>query len=164
MVGYVIGKQLAVRFLAASGVSIINERGLEMNIELDNGWELGIETKLGGIHGLKSPPTIHGYRVFYSISRVTSIKNGVIKFIAWDGDGKEIAILLGCDHVKVIKDGDSARCLYCGTYMGWWCPESPTNLCDYFHTTTVIEYGREISDERYDSDDCIYCHQPEERK
>jgi hypothetical protein len=75
-------------------------------------------------------------------------------------------VLAGCPHEIGPRDPDileklkrdkwactSAICLHCRKSMGWWCPASPSQTCDYEHP-----------DGRYDDDDCIYCHGPEERK
>lgn len=49
--------------------------------------------------------------------------------------------------------GSLAVCSVCGNSLGWYCPDSPTHLCDYRQ-----------EDESYDEDCCRYCGQPEERK
>lgn len=48
----------------------------------------------------------------------------------------------------------SCYCEGCG-YDGktWWCPKSPSGLCDY-------KQGNGY----YNMDNCIHCHQPDERK
>jgi hypothetical protein len=48
---------------------------------------------------------------------------------------------------------DGANCEGCGLGMGWYCPKSPTHICDY-----------QQEDGSYDSDHCIHCHMPDERK
>jgi hypothetical protein len=48
---------------------------------------------------------------------------------------------------------DSAYCAACGLDMGWYCPVSLTHICDY-----------EQEDGTFDSDHCIHCHMPDERK
>jgi hypothetical protein len=48
---------------------------------------------------------------------------------------------------------DGANCEGCGLDMGWYCPCSPTHVCNY-----------EQEDGSYDSDHCIHCHMPDERK
>lgn len=52
-----------------------------------------------------------------------------------------------CSH-NWIKRGDSLVCSNCRTNAGWWCPKSPERLCQY-----------EINSEY-----CIYCGMPDERK
>lgn len=43
-----------------------------------------------------------------------------------------------------------AVCTICRKNFGWYCPTSPDKLCNY--------------DPPGNSDDCNYCHQPDERK
>lgn len=75
----------------------------------------------------------------------------------------------------------SARCEDCDRYFGWWCPKSPDNMCHY-HTYKVEGFlltaravelvdGTEHILEDYDGeprfetdDDCLFCHDPDERK
>lgn len=67
-----------------------------------------------------------------------------------------LAYLLSlCKHeeLNINEGGMSAKCNICGKYFLWYCPSSPTLTCDY-----------KQEDGFYDEDDCIYCHQPEERK
>jgi hypothetical protein len=45
-----------------------------------------------------------------------------------------------------------AFCAGCGTHLGWYCPESPDHYCHY------------DEDEDPCRDDCLHCHQPDERK
>lgn len=49
--------------------------------------------------------------------------------------------------------GGKAKCAVCGEYYGWWCPDDPSNVCDYEH-----------EDGSYDEDNCRYCGMPDERK
>jgi 8-oxo-dGTP pyrophosphatase MutT (NUDIX family) len=42
---------------------------------------------------------------------------------------------------------------FCGFNLIWYCPKSPTGLCNYEHLNG-----------HYNEDDCIYCHMPYERK
>lgn len=49
-----------------------------------------------------------------------------------------------CPHRFEEKD-EAAICAGCDWIAGWWCPESPTNVCSY------------------DEGDCIYCGEPESR-
>ena len=65
-----------------------------------------------------------------------------------------------CKHEYVpytLKSGEKLAhkpCPKCNKYFdGWWCPKSKDTFCDYNH-----------DDGHYDSDDCKYCHQPDERK
>ncbi len=46
------------------------------------------------------------------------------------------------------EHSDSASCSICGVDLGWWCPENPKGYCEY--------------DDK--SENCIFCHQPDERK
>jgi hypothetical protein len=48
---------------------------------------------------------------------------------------------------------DGAHCEGCGRDFGWYCPDSPKHICDY-----------EYEPGRFNSDDCIHCHMPDERK
>ena len=50
-----------------------------------------------------------------------------------------------------------ARCGLCHDWISWYCPSSPNHLCNYEHTD---EQGWNW----LDPDDCVYCHQPQERK
>jgi hypothetical protein len=65
-----------------------------------------------------------------------------------------------CTHtfVKRSKSSDTAVCDVCGMHGGWYCPESPTHICDYEH------YDGEMGYYYHDEDDCIHYHEPEERK
>lgn len=71
---------------------------------------------------------------------------------------------LECRHEVVEQcgyEGWSLRCSICGEGLGWYCPDSPNHVCEYYG----YHWGDDESDEPYtDEDDCIYCHQPEERK
>lgn len=49
---------------------------------------------------------------------------------------------------------ESGACWICGKEFGWYCPDSPDHICDYYHEDLKGFY----------QDDCIYCHQPKERK
>ena len=46
-----------------------------------------------------------------------------------------------------------AFCTVCEEYFGWYCPTSPTKLCEY-----------KQPDGGYNEDNCVYCHLSEERK
>ncbi len=85
-----------------------------------------------------------------------------------------------CRHIIELKF-DQAWCGDCNQYFGWWCPDSPDNTC-YYHTYEVDAYlltSRMVTlidgtehilrdyegDPKYESDDdCVFCHDPEERK
>lgn len=58
-----------------------------------------------------------------------------------------------CKH-EIIKQGmvdcAIAVCKKCGKHFGWWCDKSEKHYCEY--------------DEKNPYDDCIYCHEPEERQ
>lgn len=78
-----------------------------------------------------------------------------------------------CKHEEVIhnrfSDGEngSVCCSVCGKDLGWWCPESPSHICEYYgnHERGHLVKGEwSYEGEWYDYDDCIYCHEPEERK
>lgn len=45
----------------------------------------------------------------------------------------------------------SVSCAVCGEGLGWYCPVNPKGYC---------EYGKDD----HCNDDCIHCHQPDERK
>lgn len=56
-----------------------------------------------------------------------------------------------CTHTaKLQRSWGSVSCEVCGKGLGWWCPKSPNNLCDY--------------DPPGDFDHCRFCGNPEERK
>jgi len=57
-----------------------------------------------------------------------------------------------CTH-HIVECGSSAKCVVCEQDFGWWCPDNPSHICDY-----------EQPDGRYDSDQCVHCGQPNERK
>lgn len=73
-----------------------------------------------------------------------------------------------CKHEYVIEtDYESAVCEICGKDLGWWCPESPNHVCEYYgnHRGGRLENNYwNFEGKWYDEDDCIYCHQPYERK
>ena len=84
-----------------------------------------------------------------------------------------------CPHdAPKIQSGDSSKCSECKALLGgWWCPDSPDNSCYYSsekdkssNSVVKLEDGREIPldkdhDPEYEtSDDCLFCHQPDERK
>lgn len=73
-----------------------------------------------------------------------------------------------CKHEYVIETGyESAVCEICGKDLGWWCPESPNHVCEYYGVHRGWYHTNHTGirpPEWYNEDDCIYCHQPEERK
>ena len=62
------------------------------------------------------------------------------------------------DQADVSCGYAGARCIICNNDLGWYCPKSPDHLCNYYgiHGDNNYPY--------LDEDDCIYCHEPEERK
>lgn len=56
-----------------------------------------------------------------------------------------------CEHL-MMKVHDSAHCAICDNYFGWWCPDSKDHQCHYNDEEDPMR------------DDCLFCHQPEERK
>lgn len=93
-----------------------------------------------------------------------------------------------CQHVVVHVHAKSeygwngsARCENCDRYLSWWCPDSPDHTCHY-HTHEVEAFllkaravelidGTEYiihdyeGDPKYENDDdCVFCHEPDERK
>lgn len=60
---------------------------------------------------------------------------------------EQAKLVLDCQHV-IIESHDSAHCDICGKDFGWWCPDSTTHICQY----------------EDDSECCIFCGQPDERK
>lgn len=86
---------------------------------------------------------------------------------------KEIRLIKRtCTHNIVGKKDSSARCDICGSYFGWWCPESKDHVCHYESEHGIVELidGTAVSvpkdhDPDYECDDwCIFCGNPEERK
>lgn len=88
-----------------------------------------------------------------------------------------------CRQQKCICKGkwpcSSPRCLICGEHIGdgWYCPGSPDQECHYYTLEDENGYYTEMRDgskvympKEYDNkdyetdDDCLFCHQPEERK
>ena len=93
-----------------------------------------------------------------------------------------------CKHVIVqvgaapkYNDEGSAVCEDCGTWFGWWCPDSPDHTCHY-HSYEIEAYlltARAVElidgdehifydykgDPQYETDDeCLFCGDPDERK
>jgi hypothetical protein len=52
-----------------------------------------------------------------------------------------------------VKVHDAVMCEICGEHGGWWCPDSEDHHCNY-----------EQADGTFDSDNCIHCGAPDERK
>lgn len=78
----------------------------------------------------------------------------------------EIVTQYGND--PIYNDMGSVKCTICGKDLGWWCPDSPNHQCEYYgnHRGGRMINGNqwEFNGKWTDEDDCIYCHQPEERK
>ena len=55
-------------------------------------------------------------------------------------------------HAVVSRSSGGAFCLVCGVSLGWYCPKSPTKVCNYDYEKDPL------------GDCCIYCGLPEERK
>jgi len=83
-------------------------------------------------------------------------------------------IINTCPH-KVIKQQESAWCLICGRQIGWWCPDSPNNIC-YYHSEkfdgvykvrisdgTLVDVPKGYNPECETDDWCIFCGNPLER-
>ena len=80
-----------------------------------------------------------------------------------------------------VGENGSAACEDCNIEFGWWCPDSPDHVCHY-HTHEVEGYlltarAVELVDDteyiihdyqgdlKYENaDDCVFCHEPDERK
>ena len=79
-----------------------------------------------------------------------------------------------CNHNIIESSYGSANCDICNENLGWYCPDSPDHTCYYYtNPQGVIELrnGTEVNvpdpehDARYETcDDCLFCHEPEERK
>lgn len=52
-----------------------------------------------------------------------------------------------------VRHHDSVICEICNEHGGWWCPDSEDHHCDY-----------EQPDGTFNSDHCIHCGAPDERK
>lgn len=75
--------------------------------------------------------------------------------------GRLLKVCEDCGHIPdKVSVGDThwMKCAVCGKDLGWWCPKSPTNICDYHHPIPNTEFVD------YDADECFYCGQPDERK
>jgi len=67
-----------------------------------------------------------------------------------------------------------ADCLVCGSNFefAWRCKKSPDSVCHYFSNDgkvemidgTLVGVPNEHNSENEDTDSCIFCHHPEERK
>lgn len=80
-----------------------------------------------------------------------------------------------CKHESMVESSyGGADCKVCGEDLGWYCPESPDHTCYYYtnsHGTITLRNGKEVQvpdpdhNVKYETyDDCLFCHQPEERK
>lgn len=75
------------------------------------------------------------------------------------------------NHCETFGDG-SAWCSVCGEHFGWYCPDSPDHGCHYDSYQGMVELsdGTKVPVPKYHDadyetdDDCIFCHQPNERK
>lgn len=97
----------------------------------------------------------------------------------------ERLLLGGCWHEILPQEKDEsgmcgiAKCAHCGGIgFVWYCPDSPDHLCHYHSSYADEEQRRYVisingeriwlpegHDPQYEtSDDCIFCHLPEERK
>lgn len=89
---------------------------------------------------------------------------------------KRIAeIKKNCKHKWKKNDFGGACCVICGGDFGWLCPNSPDGVCHYmYRERDGKKFVKLINDEEVeievedrdlcDYDDCIFCHEPEERK
>jgi len=85
-----------------------------------------------------------------------------------------------CKH-SIIKEGlddPDAVCEVCGTKFGWWCPDSPDHACHYYsyhdkgkrvvllidETDYIIPEKTSPLPDNEDSNFCLFCGEPEERK
>jgi hypothetical protein len=70
----------------------------------------------------------------------------------------EYLIETTCVHIVKEKAQDKygsfgfAFCQGCGVHLGWYCPVSPERYCEYDDNEDPCH------------DDCLHCHQPDERK
>lgn len=79
------------------------------------------------------------------------------------------------------KHEGSAKCEDCDRFFGWWCPNSPDKMCHYqtyeiqgfllnaravelVDGTEHIIYNYDVNPEYENDDDCLFCHEPDERK
>lgn len=73
--------------------------------------------------------------------------------------GKKLQV--ECTHDEVEQKYNSCVCAICGETLGWWCPDSPTNTCQY-----PIPTGNGVGQPPWkwgDEEECIYCGKPLER-
>lgn len=81
------------------------------------------------------------------------------------------------DNLKTFKvKEESASCADCGLGLGWHCPDSPDHLCHYFSEESsegpYVElkgnkkhYLPKNHDSTFENSDvCLFCHLPDERK
>jgi hypothetical protein len=57
------------------------------------------------------------------------------------------------DYVGLTINWGGASCAICNENFGWYCPKSPTNVCNY-----------ELEDGTINGDHCKHCDDPYERK
>lgn len=65
-----------------------------------------------------------------------------------DAQGIYARLKAMCKHAYEQAEYGGAYCAVCGDRGGWWCPTSPTHVCQYSR----------------DFDSCDFCGEPEERK
>ena len=72
------------------------------------------------------------------------------KAVVEAASGAYRALKASCTHAyQPVRE--TAVCAVCGERGGWWCPASPSHLCEYSPTDHCNDF-------------CIHCGEPEERK
>lgn len=128
-----------------------------------------------------------------SYNKVMGLKDKIIKKLSTISEDSELftelnKLLFPCQHkVQVQKkqiddfDYDSPQCEKCKEDLGgWYCPDSPDHLCHYFsqknragEDVIYLLDGTEVNMKSINpehqvkfetDDDCVYCHDPRERK
>lgn len=77
-----------------------------------------------------------------------------------------------CNHSIVSESYEGAGCQHCGEDFGWYCEESPDNVCHYYSTNgkvrlidgLMVDVPADHNDKYETDDSCIFCGAPEERK
>lgn len=80
--------------------------------------------------------------------------------------------LIKCCPHNIVDKHESAVCTICEEDFGWFCPDSPDSICHYYSTNKQVKLKNgqiyqlpDDHDSRYEtSDDCLFCHAPQERK
>lgn len=80
-------------------------------------------------------------------------------------------LLCSCTH-KIVNKHNSAFCIICDSWFGWFCDESPDHSCHYFSENgkvklndgTLVDIPEDHDVDYENEDECIFCGQPEERK